>query len=154
VSLFATCANGCHSVHFNIVLPQHWDVSYGLDTCGALVRFPAGTRDWLTSSPKCPDRLCSVKSWKVKSEWSCTSISLCSLACKGATFLFYISRTSLFLCRVTYPNHFEVFSWLLITFCFHFAFIHFSVRVISLVLCFKHSHSVILSSLADETKDN
>lgn len=75
MSLLVTCANGCHSVHFNVVLPQHWDVGYALDTCGALVWFPADTRDWCTSSTKCPDRLCSVKSWKIKSEWSCTSIS-------------------------------------------------------------------------------
>jgi len=54
------------SVHFNIVLPQHWDVGYGLDTCGALVLFPAGTRDWFSSSRKCPDRLCSVNPLKTK----------------------------------------------------------------------------------------
>ena len=34
---------------------------------------------------------------------------LCFMACKGATFLFYVSRTAPFLCRVTYPNRFEAF---------------------------------------------
>jgi len=34
---------------------------------------------------------------------------LCFMACKGATFLFYIFRTARFLCRVTYPNRFEAF---------------------------------------------
>jgi len=154
VSLLATRANGCHSLHFNIVLPQHWDVGYGLDTCGSLVRFPAGTRDWFTSPPKCPDRLCSVKSWKVESEWSCTSIFAVLHGVQRGNFsILHLSHWSFPLSSYHIQTVSKLFSWLLITYCFHFAFIHFSVRIISLVLRFKHSHSVMYS-LGDETKEN